>query len=63
MARLSGLVYRLPIGRALGRSASLFRDAMRLGDKVPVFELTRPQGFGHIGEMADLVLAAIEGAA
>ena len=61
IARLSGLVYRIAIGRALQRGESLFRDVTRLADKVPVFELRRPAGLDHLAEMADLVLAAAGG--
>jgi hypothetical protein len=60
-APLKELVYRLGIGRALGRGEAIFRDAMRLADRVPIFELRRPQGFGHLERTVDLMLAAVEG--
>jgi hypothetical protein len=34
---------------------------MRLADRVPIFELRRPQGFGHLERTVDLMLAAVEG--
>jgi hypothetical protein len=55
------LVYRLRIGRLLGRGERLFRDLMRVADKIPVFEMQRPNGFEKIGQMTDLILGALEG--
>jgi hypothetical protein len=58
---MQDLVYRLRIGRLLGRGERLFRDLMRVADKIPVFEMQRPNGFEKIGQMTDLILGALEG--
>jgi hypothetical protein len=58
---MSDLVYRVHLGRALGRGEDLFRGTMRLADEVPVFELRRPHGFEHLEKTAELVLSAVEG--
>lgn len=57
---MSSLVYRLRLGCALGRTKALFADIMRVADQVPVFEMCRPDGIGHLDETVDSVLAAIE---
>jgi len=57
---MSSLVYRLRLGCALGRTEALFRDTMRVAAEVPVFELRRPDGFEHLNEMVDSVLATVE---
>lgn len=53
------LVYRFGVGRALGRTEALFHGAVRLADQVPVFEVRRPNGFGHLDNVADLILGAV----
>jgi hypothetical protein len=58
---MSDVVYRVHLGRALGRGEDLFRGTMRLADEVPVFELRRPHGFEQLEKTADLVLSAVEG--
>lgn len=54
------LVYRLRIGRELGRRESLFRELMRLADSVPIFELRRSNDLADIENSTALVLEAIE---
>jgi hypothetical protein len=56
---MNDVVYRLRIGRALGRSEGLFSDATRLADELPFFELRRPHGFEQLERTADLILGAI----
>jgi len=54
------LLYRVRLGRGLGRGVGLFRDLMRLGGTVPVFRLTRGVGPHDLSPLVELVLSAME---
>jgi hypothetical protein len=58
MAPMVEVVYRVWLGRLLGRGQHLFRDVMHLADAVPVHELRRPRGLDRIEEAADWVITA-----
>jgi hypothetical protein len=58
MAPMAEVVYRVWLGRLLGRGQHLFRDVMRLADAVPVYELQRPSGLDRIEEAADWAATA-----
>jgi hypothetical protein len=61
LSPMDEIVYRLRVGRILGRGVSLFRDTMRLADMVPVFELRRPHGFENVEKAVDCILGSLEG--
>lgn len=52
------LVYRVRLGRRLGRRIGLFQDLTRLAVQVPVFTLTRPEAGADLGDLVALVRAA-----
>lgn len=55
------LVYRLRLGRRLGRRIGLFRDLARLAALVPVFTLIRPETGGNLAELIALARSALGG--
>jgi len=56
---IAEVVYRFRLGRALDRTEGLFRDAMELAAKVPVFELRRPERLDQVERAVDCVIAAM----
>jgi hypothetical protein len=57
------VIYRLKLGRLLGRSESLFRNVMRLAHAVPVYALERTASFESINHVTRLVSTIVERAA
>lgn len=53
------LVYRVRLGRRLGRRVGLFRDLALLAAQVPVFRLVRPAAPGHLPALVALVRSAV----
>ncbi len=60
---LDEVIYRLKLGRLLGRSATLFRDVMRLAQAMPVYALQRPASLHSIDYVTRLVSTVVEDAA
>ena len=57
---MSDLVYRAGLGRTLGRSEELFRQAMKLADVTPVFELCRPDDFNQLDQVIQWITGVLE---
>lgn len=56
---MKDVLYRVDLGRRLGRRESLYLDLMRLADRVTVFELCRPQDLSDLDRAAELVEEAV----
>jgi hypothetical protein len=53
------IVYRFRLGCELDRTEGLFREVMDLADKVPVYELRRPENLDQLEEAVDCLMGAI----
>lgn len=56
---MQDIIYRAPLGLRLGRGRELFRGLTRLADKVPIYRMTRPEGFDSLAELVRLVVAVV----
>jgi hypothetical protein len=58
---MQDLIYRLTLGRKLGRRESLYRDLMRLAGRIPVQELRRSIDFDQLDSTVALAVDALQG--
>ena len=56
MMPITDIVYRARLARVIGRRDELFRDAMRLAARVPIYRLRRKQSFEQLDEMSRWVM-------
>ena len=57
---MTDLVYRVHLGRQMGRREELFRNVMRLAQTVPVLQVRRPDDLARLDDTVALVAAAID---
>jgi hypothetical protein len=56
---MQDIIYRAPLGLRLGRRQELFRGLTRLADQVPIYRMSRPEGFEFLAELVRLVVTGI----